>query len=91
MECPVCERPFQNYDDVEWKYKPFDENITEFEQLDLPYQMALTDEKSLRIYNIQVGFSGIYVCYQSNTSVSVYVIEVSNDQKLIEVKKKILD
>lgn len=52
------------------------ENTTEFDHLDLTHQMDLTDEKILKMYNVEVGYSGIYACFQGNTTTAVYIIEI---------------
>lgn len=62
------------------------ENTTEFDHLDLTHQMDLTDEKILKMYNVEVGYSGIYACFQGNTTTAVYIIEISNDQKIVNVR-----
>lgn len=88
MKCPICPRPFQGYDNLEWRYKPLtsdNNNPDEPEYLDLAPEMRLTHKKTLKIYNALMGYSGLYVCYYGNNSVSVYILEVVRDQEIQKV------
>ncbi|KAL0278490.1 UNVERIFIED_CONTAM: hypothetical protein PYX00_000306 [Menopon gallinae] len=89
MKCPICVRPFEGYEHIEWRYKPLTSNTNDPEEpeyLDLTPEMILTRKKTLKIYNAMVGYSGLYICYYGSNPVSIYILEVK-DQDIVTLRE----
>ena len=88
LNCNLCAKPFENYDFVEWHYKPLtkESNATEMEPLDLMPQMEYTNNKTLKIFNVIEGFSGLYTCFYGKNPVSIYILEISKNDTIQKVK-----
>ncbi|KAK6643176.1 hypothetical protein RUM43_004679 [Polyplax serrata] len=88
LYCPICVKPFQDYQELQWKYKALtpELSLAEPEPLDLTPQMELTDNMTLKIFNVVQDISGLYICNQGQSIISVYILEVSKNDVIEKVE-----